>query len=119
MHAGFVASGAVARVLVVRDWVVSDEGYLSLRVEFRDGSTAQFAERYRVADGQVIVEKYRFHWQTADGSLIRRWDNAPHHPAVSTFPHHVHEGREENVRPHAAIKALDALRTIEAALAQR
>jgi len=22
--------------------------------------------------------------------LIVRWDNAPHHPSVDTFPHHIH-----------------------------
>ena len=33
---------------------------------------------------------YSYHWQAIDGSLIRRWDNAPHHPNIETFPHHCH-----------------------------
>lgn len=34
-------------------------------------------------------EKYSYHWQGKDGTLIVRWDNAPHQK-VKTFPHHKH-----------------------------
>ncbi len=34
--------------------------------------------------------KYSYHWQKQDGSLIARWDNAPHWPDVRTYPHHMH-----------------------------
>jgi hypothetical protein len=30
--------------------------------------------------------------QDADGNLIFRYDNAPHHPHLSTFPAHKHVG---------------------------
>lgn len=33
---------------------------------------------------------YSFHWQKADGELIIRWDNAPHHQEIETYPHHMH-----------------------------
>ena len=33
---------------------------------------------------------YSFHWQKADGELIIRWDNAPHHQKIETYPHHMH-----------------------------
>ena len=36
------------------------------------------------------MEKYSFHWQDGQGSLRRRWDNAPHHPAFDNAPHHLH-----------------------------
>ncbi len=26
--------------------------------------------------------------------MIVRWDNAPHHTSLKTFPHHKHEGRK-------------------------
>jgi hypothetical protein len=29
--------------------------------------------------------------------LKRRWDNAPHFPEISSYPHHVHVDREDNV----------------------
>ena len=44
------------------------------------------------------VEKYSFHWQDAVGNLLKRWDNAAHHPEVVTNPHHIHDGAEENVQ---------------------
>lgn len=33
---------------------------------------------------------YSFHWQDEEGKLIARWDNAPHHPGIETYPHHIH-----------------------------
>ena len=33
---------------------------------------------------------YSYHWQDKNQNLILRWDNAPHHNGISTFPHHKH-----------------------------
>jgi hypothetical protein len=33
---------------------------------------------------------YSFHWQDEEGELIIRWDNAPHHQEIETYPHHKH-----------------------------
>ncbi len=33
---------------------------------------------------------YSYHWQKANGDLIIRWDNAPHHKSLKTFPHYKH-----------------------------
>ncbi|MCP5050409.1 MAG: hypothetical protein GY940_24815 [bacterium] len=35
---------------------------------------------------------YSFHWQKETEELIVRWDNAPHHRDIETFPHHMHTG---------------------------
>ncbi|MFA4957135.1 MAG: DUF6516 family protein [Candidatus Methanoperedens sp.] len=41
---------------------------------------------------------YSFHWeQRAVRGLIHRWDNAPDHPEVESFPHHFHDGKENNI----------------------
>jgi hypothetical protein len=45
--------------------------------------------------------KYSYYWLTSENSLIRGWDNAPHHKEVATFPHHSHslsKVEETNVR---------------------
>lgn len=34
---------------------------------------------------------YSYHWQDDSGNLIFRWDNAPYHPDIVTFPHHLHK----------------------------
>jgi hypothetical protein len=42
---------------------------------------------------QYLSEKehlYSYHWQEKKGKTIIRWDNAPHHKEVKTFPHHKH-----------------------------
>ena len=36
-------------------------------------------------------DKYRYHLQRSDGVMIVRWDNAPHHRNVHSFPDHRHE----------------------------
>ena len=42
--------------------------------------------------------KYSYHWQTLNGDLICRWDNAPHNPHLTTYPHHKHEGAQKMSR---------------------
>lgn len=41
---------------------------------------------------------YSYHWEhrMVDGG-IHRWDNAPHHQHIVTYPHHLHDGEETNV----------------------
>jgi hypothetical protein len=42
---------------------------------------------------------YSFHWEsTLQDGLIHRWDNAPDHPEVKTFPKHFHKGSKKNVK---------------------
>jgi hypothetical protein len=49
---------------------------------------------YLFLDGS---RKYSYHWQDAHGNCIIRWDNAPHHQAVGTFPFHKHLGEQETI----------------------
>ena len=34
--------------------------------------------------------RYRYQYMEGNGNLIFRYDNVPHHPKLSTFPHHKH-----------------------------
>ena len=36
--------------------------------------------------------RYAYQWQDARDQLLARWDNAPHHPHLTTFPDHLHVG---------------------------
>ena len=38
--------------------------------------------------------KYRYQYMNADGAMIFRYDNAPHHHNLATFPHHKHIGEQ-------------------------
>ena len=105
---------ANARVIVsvrlLHESAIGDVGYFQVRAKLSNGAEVKFMERFRHQAGAISVEKYSFHWQRADGSLIRRWDNAPHH---------VHDGDENHVLAHEAVDVFAVLERIEKALAER
>ncbi len=75
---------------------------LRVRVEIIDGSLLYV--------GEAIfpdTSKYSYHWQTRTGEMLLRWDNAPHHPAIPTHPHHKHDG--ERIGPAARVSIEDVL----------
>ena len=57
---------------------------------------------------------YSFHWQKETGELINRWDNAPHHNDIKTFPHHQHTG--EGVKESYSITLDEVLNKIKKSL---
>ncbi|OQY59533.1 MAG: hypothetical protein B6245_06145 [Desulfobacteraceae bacterium 4572_88] len=62
-------------------------------VRFCDNSRLSFFEMMQeVGKRKIRHTKYRFHYQDAGENLIFRYDNAPHHPHLSTFPDHKHMG---------------------------
>ncbi|MFN2165358.1 MAG: DUF6516 family protein, partial [Anaerolineae bacterium] len=64
------------------------------------GTVAQIKAVARLADGSNLhanevwmageLLKYAYYQVTASGDVVQGWDNAPHHPDVSTYPHHHH-----------------------------
>ena len=99
---------------IVREAIEDDMGLFRYRLTLRDESLFEMFERFQIVDGKTQVSKYSFHWQAADGQLQKRWDNAMHHPEISTYPHHLHDGTEDNVRPHKSMTAEEALLIITA-----
>lgn len=79
------------------------------RLSMSDGSLLELTERLVEEKGTLFIKKYRYHWQNRNGQVIMRWDNAPHHPEIESFPHHLHDGSETNVVRHSEISGLDAL----------
>jgi len=63
----------------------TDGFYYKIQIFFTDESIL-FAKEYF----DLEERNYSFHWQKNDNSLIKRWDNAPHHKNIATFPHHKH-----------------------------
>ena len=63
--------------------------------------------------------KYSYHWQTQNGKLICRWDNAPHHREIDTFPHHKHEDSKEKALPSEEIMIGGVLEVIEIKILQK
>jgi len=63
---------------------------LYARLRFSDGSQLQVVEKLLVERYTSIKARYAYHYQRADGTLVFRYDNVPHHPEIVTFPHHKH-----------------------------
>lgn len=73
---------------------------LVAKVEFKDSSSLHIRD-YLFIEGK---RKYSYHWQDAQGRLISRWDNSPHHRELSTFPHHRHLPEEVATSRERTIK---------------
>jgi hypothetical protein len=48
------------------------------------------SEALVVVDDQITAIDYRYHFQDGQNNLIFRYDNTPHFPNLSSFPHHKH-----------------------------
>ncbi len=82
------------------DRPVENQGIVAANLRFYDGSLLSFDERVRVERNRIVKIEYRYHYQDADGVLIFRYDNAPHHPKIATYPNHLHVGeRVEAAEP--------------------
>jgi hypothetical protein len=55
-----------------------------------EDKTLDILEVIKITDQQLSKTKYKYHFQDSDNSLIFRYDNAPHHKEIETFPHHKH-----------------------------
>lgn len=69
------------------------ECYIKGQLTLTSGHELYFAE-YVVTHPSLQRLKYRYHLQQADSSQVVRWDNAPHHPQLATFPHHRHDAHD-------------------------
>lgn len=65
-------------------------GYVEGEAFLVDGSRLIFFDFLRRSGSSPEREKYRYHYMDLHNRLIFRYDNAPHHPEVATFPHHKH-----------------------------
>ncbi len=86
----------------------ADIGNIGGSIVFKDGSVFHFKEI-------ILVEKrqYRFHYMDERNNLISRWDNAPHHKDLGTFPHHVHlPNAVKESKPVKLINVLDIIEII-------
>ncbi len=81
-------------IYVVETNVIKDRrslhiGVIEGQLLFTDDSVLHFIEFVNVKE---IIEsyKYSYHYQDYNGRLIFRYDIAPHHQEIDTFPHHKH-----------------------------
>jgi len=90
----------------------ADIGNIGGNIVFKDGSVLHFKEIFFEEKRQ-----YRFHYMDERNNLISRWDNAPHHKELRTFPHHVH--LPDGVKENKPVKLIDVLDKIEDIVIER
>lgn len=80
--------------------------YLKILVELNDASILFITEYIDETE-----RNYSYHWQDAENNLITRWDNAPYHKDIETFPHHLHT--KEGIFESFDFTIVDILKAIE------
>ena len=68
-------------------------GTLDGVIYFADGSRLEVTERIAIERSHPIKRDYRYQY-VREGKAVFRYDNAPHHPRIATFPRHKHVGRK-------------------------
>jgi hypothetical protein len=116
VEARLIESPVVTSYRVSRREIAPSDGKLRLKAVLRDGGTVELFEYVAESHGQIRLLKYSFHWQDAQGNLIRRWDNAPHYPHLPGAPHHVHDEHDAVRAATAAPDVMFVIGEIEAAL---
>ena len=92
-----IASSIVLSFRSSKEEISEDRGWIKGSVIFTNGTQMHLFEYVKIDDSPRII-KYKYQWQRKDGKLIKRWDNAPHHKELETYPDHIHVG--ESVYPH-------------------
>jgi len=73
-------------------------GFIRGELKFSDGSVLYLREFVDVKK-TLDREMYSYHYENAEKNLIFRYDNTRHHKKLNlpNYPHHKHDGSEENV----------------------
>lgn len=84
--------------------------YIKGEITFIDASSFVIFQHVRIEEFRLTITAYRYHYMDSDKGLIFRYDNAPHYPGFSTFPHHKHlpSGVQETTMPSIK-KVLDEI----------
>jgi len=90
------------------------EGFIKGDIDFIDGSSLHLRE---FVDVENKAEQLMYVYQYIDpsGKLLFRYDNTGHHRKLKllTYPHHKHEGSEDNVVPSESPGLAAVLKEIE------
>ena len=69
--------------------LASDRVNLRIRLRFYKGYLLELNESVIFDDGFRHL-RYRYHFQNKEKNLVFRYDDTPHFPNLTTFPHHKH-----------------------------
>ena len=92
-------------------------GLVHGRLIFVNSYLLEFLELVKTDDhDNKVWLKYRFHFMRDDTAGLFRYDNAPHHPEISSHPHHKHlfsSGKESVIasQPTQLVSVLQEIQT--------
>jgi hypothetical protein len=108
------SSEQIVKVEIVRDsiWETDIEtiAIIRFKLQLSNGNRIELTERLIQIDQTLQRTKYSYHLQDSVGNLILRYDNAPHFPQISTYPHHKHTA--ETVESSNELSSIDFLKLI-------
>jgi hypothetical protein len=79
-------------------------GNLRIRLRFSNHALLEISEAIVIIAEELRWLSYRYHYQDPTIGLVFRYDNTPHHPEVSTHPHHKHAGEYVLASSHPSIE---------------
>ncbi len=90
-------------------------GLVRCRIFFWDSSYLDLYEVVNTEQGYPIKIHYAYTYLRS-GERVFRYDNAPHHPEIPTFPHHKHLGPADTLAESPEPTLTQILTEIEAML---
>ncbi len=92
-----IRSPVISAYWIRRREITPADEKLRIKASLINGGIIEMFEYVTESGGEIQLSKYSIHWQNEERQLRQRWDNAPHHPELPNFPHHVHyeNGRVE------------------------
>ena len=108
-----IISPVVESFKVIKRRETETDGYLRVRAVVTDETLLEISMYCQLTEANVRLIGYRFHWQDKEAKLVKRWDNAKHHPELKTFPYHMHVCEDENVKESRSMDLWEVLRILE------
>jgi hypothetical protein len=85
-----------------------NECYIKAILNFATGHELHLVEYVVIQNDQIQRSKYRYQLLSIDNKPLARWDNAPHHKEIPTFPFHRHTAADQ-IQPSREMSPADAV----------
>ena len=107
-------SPSVSEAEILQEWGMDDKGFLRARLRLTNGDFVEVAEFFMIDQEKTRTVEYRYQWMDSmKHGLRKRWDNAPHHPELPNFPHHVHVKDEKRIEPGVLMNIVELIDLLE------
>lgn len=85
----------------IEEIITPERVNLRLRLRFNNSNLLEINEAIVVENDELLTLGYRYHFQDSMNQLLFRYDDTPHFPELSTYPHHKHTTTDviEHLKP--------------------